>query len=221
MSKGIKFAVVGFERSGKTRLISQIKDVLVVSTDNKAFTGKVPHYRYSEYNGMDDFTATLNEKVETYIEKMGNTPKTIVIDSITHLTNNMEKYCNEKFRGFDVYKNLGKDILELNAFLESITEAGINVIFTAHTQYDPDTMTYKIHSSGSFGKNGSWLSVVDEAIYIELKGSKRIVHFKTPKFPCRTLHDELPDHIEIDKFDINKHIAMLEKSNGETEEWSL
>jgi len=221
MSKGIKFAVVGFERSGKTRLISHINDVLVVSTDNKAFTGKVPHYRYSEYNGMDDFVSTLEEKVGAYEAKMGKPPKTIVIDSITHLTNNMEKYCNEKFRGFDVYKNLGKDILELNSFLESIAESGINVVFTAHTQYDADTMTYKIHSSGSFGKNGSWLSVVDEAVYIELKGSKRIVHFKTAKFSCRTLHDELPDHIEIDKFDINEHIALLEKSNEEAEEWSL
>jgi len=223
MSKhGIKLGIVAQEASGKTTLVSQLKDALVVSTDNKAFKGKVPHYRYSTYNGLEDFINTLSEKVEAYETKYNKLPKTIVIDSITHLQNNMERWANEKFTGFNIYSALGKDILGINAFFEEdLIPAGINVVITAHTQYDPDTAKYKIHSPGSFGKNGSWSSVWDEGLFIEVKTGKRLIHFRTSKFPCRTLQSELPDNIDIKDFDINKHIELLENASSESEEWTI
>jgi len=155
---GIKLAIVALENSGKTTLVSKIKDALIVSTDNKAFKGKVPHFRYSEYNGIEDFTNTVMSKLEAYNEKFGNYPKTLVIDSVTHLQANMEKWANEKFTGFNIWSNLGKEILLVNEFLESLAEEGINIVFTAHVQFDPDTARYKIQSPGQFGKNGSTTS---------------------------------------------------------------
>ena len=223
MSKhGIKYGVIAQEASGKTTLISKLEDALVVSTDNKAFKGKVPHYRYSTYNGLEDFINTLSAKIESYEERFGNLPRTIVIDSITHLQNNMERWANEKFTGFNIWSALGKDILAINAFFEEeLIPAGINVVITAHTQYDPDTAKYKINSPGSFGKNGSWLSVLDEADFIEVKGSKRIIHHRTPKYPCRTLQEGIPDSEPIEDFDINKRIEQLEQATTESEEWSI
>ena len=221
MSKhGIKFGVIATENSGKTTLISQIKDALVVSTDNKAFKGKVAHFRYNYYDGIEDFTNTITEKIEAFNEKFGHYPSTLVIDSVTHLQSNMEKWANDKFTGFNIWSNLGKDILAINDFLEDIVAEGMNVVITAHTQYDADTAKYKIQSPGQFGKNGSWLSVLDEAIFIEVKNSKRIVHYKTMKFPCRTLQD-LPDSIDLSDFDISDHIKLLESSIEEADEWSL
>ena len=222
MANGIKFGVVATENSGKTTLISKMTDALVVSTDNKAFRGKVPHFRVSEYAGIDELLNTIGMKLEAYEEKFGKLPNTLVIDSVTHLATNMEKYWNEKATGFNVWSGLGKDILEFNAFLEDrIIPAGINVIFTSHCQYDPDTQKYKINTPGNFGKNGGWLSVTDEAIFIEIKGSKRIVHHRTMKYPCRTLQDTTPDSLDMDEFDINAHIALLESGSVESEEWSL
>ena len=159
MANGIKFGIIALENSGKTTLISKLEDALVISTDNKAFRGKVPHFRYSEYEGMEHLLGTIGEKLEAYEKKVGKLPRTFVIDSVTHLANNMEKYWNEKATGFNIWSNLGKDILEFNAFLEDrILPEGINVIFTSHCQYDPDTTKYKINAPGSFGKNGSWLN---------------------------------------------------------------
>ena len=66
---GIKLGIIAFENSGKTRIISTIEDSLVVSTDNKAFTGKVPHFRYSAYKGLDDLLETITQKIQAYIEK--------------------------------------------------------------------------------------------------------------------------------------------------------
>ena len=220
MSNGVKFGIIATENSGKTVLVSKLKDALVMSTDNKAFKGKVAHFRYNNYEGIDSFIDTCTAKLEAYKEKYEDYPRTFVIDSVTHLQNNMEKYANDKFTGFTIWSTLGKEILAINDFLEDIIANGINVIITAHTQYDPDTQKYKINSPGAFGKNGSWLSVLDEAIFIEVKANKRIVHFKTMKFPCRSLQD-LPDSMDLNDFDINKHIEVLENVAEESQEWSL
>jgi hypothetical protein len=220
---GIKYGIVAMEKSGKTTLISKLEDALVVSTDNKAFKGKIPHFRYSHYEGLDHFINTVGAKLEAYEAKYGKLPGTLVIDSVTHLANNMEKYANDKFTGFTIFSNLGKDVMGLNAFLEdAIIPEGINVIFTSHCQWDVDSNSFKIAAPGNFGKNGSWLSVTDEASFIELKGNKRIIHHSTMKFPCRTLHaTEIPESQDLEEFDINKHIAMLSNSLEEAEEWTI
>jgi GTPase SAR1 family protein len=159
MAHGIKLGVVALENSGKTTLISNIKDALVVSTDNKAFTGKIPHFRYSEYFGLEDLLGTIGSKIELNQEKYGKLPRTLVVDSVTHLANNMEKYWNEKATGFAIWAGLGKDILAFNAFLEdTVIPSGINVVFTSHCQFDKDTAKYQISAPGNFGKNGSWLN---------------------------------------------------------------
>ena len=62
----VKLVVAGYEASGKTTLISQINNALVMSSDNKAFTAKVPHFRYTEYTGLADITNTLETKMEAY-----------------------------------------------------------------------------------------------------------------------------------------------------------
>lgn len=217
-----KLLVCGFENTGKTTLISQLKDALVVSTDNKVFRGKVPHFRYSTYNGIHDFIDTLNSKIEAYNAKYGEFPKTVVIDSITHLNNAMEEWASEKFTGFKIYENLGKEILAINRYFEDVLIANnVNVVITAHTQYDPDTGKYKIHSSGSFGKQGSWLSVVDNAIFIEAKSGKRIIHHSTMKFPCRTLLPDMPEHQPIEEYDINAHLDALAHLSAESKDFEI
>jgi len=221
MSNGIKLGIFALENSGKTTIISNIKDALVVSTDNKAFTGKVAHYRYAKYEGLEHFIDTLHEKVEKYQERYGKLPRTIVIDSITHLTNSIDKYCNDKYTGFNVYSNLSKDILALNAFFEEeIIPAGINIVMTGHVLYDADTAKFRIPCSGSFGKTGAWLSVLDNAAYIEVKGNKRTIHHKTSKFPCRSILD-IEESQDVSTYDINEHIEMLEALNTDSEEFVL
>lgn len=219
---GIKLGIIALENSGKTTTISSIKDALVVSTDNKAFTGKVPHFRYSTYEGLDELLGTISSKVEAYQEKFNKLPRTLVIDSVTHLAVNMEKYWNEKATGFNVWSGLGKDITAFNAYLEDVIIAnGINVVFTSHCQFDKDTARYQISAAGQFGKNGSWLSVTDNAVFLEVKGGKRTVHHTNPKFPCRSNLSEIPESQSIEDYDINAHISALESSVEESDSWTL
>jgi hypothetical protein len=41
------------------------------------------------------------------------------------------------------------------------------------------------------------------------------------KFPCRTLHDELPDSQPLEDFDLNEYIGLLESSSEESDEWAI
>lgn len=222
MPNGIKLGVIALENSGKTKLISGLKDALVVSTDNKAFTGKVPHFRYSTYNGLDDLLGTINDKIEAYAEKYKKLPRTLVVDSVTHLASAMEKYMNDKYTGFNIWSNLGKDILAFNSYLEdTIIPEGINVVFTSHCQFDKDTSKYAIAAPGSFGKNGSWLSVTDNAVFLEVKGTKRTVHHTNSKFPCRSNIIGIAESVDVSDYDINEHIKLLEDNVSESEEFVL
>ena len=220
--EGIKLLITGQENSGKTTLVSSIKDGLVMSTDNKAFRGKVPHFRYTVYNCLEDLIDTVSSKLEAYETKFKHLPKTFVIDSVTHLQNAIIKYNNDKYTGFNVWSGINRDILAFNFFIEDeLIPAGINIVLTAHTTYDTDNAKFKVESPGNFGKTGSWLSIVDEAIYLETKGNKRILHYSTMKFPCRTLQAELPESINVNDFNINDHIKLLESSIQESGEWSI
>lgn len=218
---GIKLAVIAKEAVGKTTVISGLEKALVVSTDNKAFSGKVAHFRVSEYNGLPLLIETIVKKVGAYQEKYKELPKTIVIDSVTHLANNMERWASDKFTGFAIYSNLGKDILAFNHFLETqILPAGMNVVLTSHCQLNTDTGRYEIAAPGAFGKNGSWLSVVDNSIFIEIKGTKRVVHTNSMKFPARSNID-MPESIPMEEYNINDHIALIEAAKMESEQYSI
>jgi hypothetical protein len=219
--KGIKLLVVAKEAVGKTTLISKIKNSLVAATDNKAFAGKVPHFRVGDYQGLTHLIDTINTKVGVYKEKYGELPKTITIDSVTHLANNIERYCNKKYTGYNVYANFGKDVLEFNHYLETtILPTGINVVLTSHCQYNQDTGRWEIAAPGNFGKNGSWLSVVGNSIFIEIKANKRIVHTNSMKFPARTDID-MPESTPLEDYDINEHLQKLHDSSVESAEFLL
>jgi len=222
MAQGIKLLIVAKEATGKTTLISTIKDGLVASTDNKAFSGKVPHYRYSSYNGIQDFIDTNNTKISAYQEKYGQLPGTMVIDSVTHFQIAMERWANDKFTGFNIWSSLGKEILTFNAYLEDVLLAnGINVVLTAHCNYDSETARYEISSPGNFGKQGSWLSVTDNSVFLEIKNGKRIVHHTSTKFPCRSNLAGIPESQSIEEYDLNKHIELLASMKTESEEFVL
>jgi hypothetical protein len=219
---GIKFLIVGKEAMGKTHLAGQIKDSLLVATDNKAFQGNVPHFRYAEYNGLDDFIETLEEKIGLYEEKYGKLPKTITIDRVTHLANAMEKYANDKFTGFNVWSNLGKDINNLNNYFETILiPNGFNVVLTAHCVWNADIARYEIPAHGNFAKNGSWLSVTDNSIFLDAKGNKRIVYLNSIKVPARTTLKDLPEVKNAEEYDINEHIKELTKHVKNTDKFIL
>jgi len=218
----IKLLISGFENTGKSTTASKISNAMVVNFDRKEYGFAVPHMNITEYNGIDGLIDTINEKLGVYQEKVGKLPETIVLDTVTQFYSTMQAYNDNNFKGFDIHKNNNRDTLNLNAYIEDVLIAnGINVVIVAHTIFDADTARHIIPATGQFGKAGSWMSVVNEAIFIEKKSGKFIIHQRSMKHPCRTTLDGLEDAVESDKYDINDHIAKLTASKVEAQEFVL
>lgn len=218
----IKLLISGFENTGKSTTASKIKDALVINFDRKTYGFAVPHMNVTAYTGIDELIESINEKIGVYQERFGKLPATVVMDTVTQFYSTMQAYNDNNFKGFDVHKNNNRDTLNLNAYIEDgLIANGVNVVIVAHTVFDADTARHIIPATGQFGKAGSWLSVTNEAIFIEKKSGKFVIHQRSMKLPCRTTIESLEDSIDSDKYDINEHIAKLSASKLEAESFIL
>lgn len=222
MSKAIKFLVSGYESSGKSTLTSKVKDALVINFDKKEYDFPIPHANFKEYKGVDSVINFINEKISAYKEAKGEFPKVLILDTITQLYTAMVSYNASKYTGYSIHSQNNIDTLDLNDYIENILiPNGVSVIIVAHTLADSDTGRHYIHAQGQFSKSGSWLSVVNEAIFIEKLSNKLIIYFKSFKYPARTTMADLPEKIEIEKYDINEHIAKLTSNKDEASKYEI
>lgn len=222
MSHAVKLLVSAFESSGKSTITSQLDNALVFNFDKKEYGFKVPHVNVKSYEGIDDLIALISEKLEAYNEKFGDYPDTVVFDTVTQLYSAMQKYNGIKYKGFDEHKANNVDTLAFNGFVEdSLIPSGINVVIVAHTVYDEATSRHIIPASGAFAKAGSWLSVVNEAVFIEKKSNKLIVHTSGLKYPARSTLADLPTNIPIEEYTLQDHLNLLVATKVEAEDFQL
>lgn len=218
----IKLLISGFENTGKSTTAAKIDDALVINFDRKEYGFPVPHMNVTAYSGIDNLIDTINEKLGVYQERMGKLPKTIVFDTVTQFYSTMQAFNDNNYKGFDVHKNNNRDTLNLNGYIEDVLIANnVNVIIVAHTVFDVETARHVIPATGQFGKAGSWMSVVNDAVFIEKKSGKFIIHQKSMKFPCRTTLADIEESVDGDKYSINEHIAKLTASKIEAKEFIL
>lgn len=222
MSKAIKFLVSGYEASGKSSLTSTIKEALVINCDKKEYSFNIPHSNLKEYKGMDNLIDFINSKVVSYKELKGNYPKVIVIDTVTQLYSAMTLYNSTKYTGFNIHTQNNKDTLDFNDYIENILlPNGVSVVIVAHTIVDPDTNRHIIPSQGNFFKAGSWLSIVNDSIFIDKSSNKIAIYTNSTKYPARTTLKDIKEKIILDDYDINKHLQQLLDKKEEALEYTL
>lgn len=218
----VKLLVSAESNSGKTTLTKSLKDALVVSYDGKKYPYPIPHILVEPFDSVTSLITTINEKIVTYKEKLGEYPKTIVFDSTSKIFDTMLDNCNTKFTGFTVYSNLNKEIHEFTDYIQNtLIASDMNVVLISHAIYDPDTTKYNLVGKGDFQKRGNFLAEVDEAIFIETKSNKRILHFRSTKFPARTLQTDLPDSLPVEEFNLQKHIENLSANQTAVDDFAL
>lgn len=218
----VKLLISGEANTGKTTLTRNLKNSLVISHDGKRYPFPVPHVTVPSFNTVDELLNMTIEKIEAYNEKFNEYPTTIVFDSVSKIFDTMYAYCNEKHTGFKIYSELNKEILAFTAFIEnSLIASGINVVLISHAIYDSDTAKYSLVGKGDFAKRGGFLAEVDEAIFVDIKNNKRILHFRSAKLPARSLHTDLPESTPADDFNIQAHIDMLAGTANLVDEYQL
>lgn len=222
MSKAVKFLVSAFESCGKSTLTSQIDNALIINLDHKEYGFKTVHANIPNYEGMQELIEEINDKIEAYNEKKGEYPETVVIDTVTQMYSAIQKYNLSRFSGYDVHTNNNRDTLNFNGYIEGTLIANdINVVIVAHCMFDSDSGRFIIPASGQFARAGSWMSIVNDSIYIEKKPNRLVVHQNSLKFPCRTTQKGLKDSVAIEDFDINSYLKNLKESKVESTEWVL
>lgn len=98
---------------------------------------------------------------------------------------------------------------------------GVNVVLISHALYDADTNKYNLVGKGSFSKIGGFLSTVDEGVFIETKNDKRTVHFRSTKFPARTLQEDFPDSVLMKDFNLSAVIDHIANNSTAVSEYAL
>lgn len=220
MSK-VKLLVSSLPAIGKTTLIEGMEKTLVIARDGKKFPFEMPHVNVPDFTAVDQFIDLVVEKVEAYEERMGEPPETIVIDSISKMLLDIEGYVLQQIKSFP-YGKVNTEIKTLVDFIEGDMAENFNIVLISHALYSEENSGYSlVNAGGSYGKKGGMLSEVNESIFLELKGKKRIVHFRNPKMIARTLVSDLPDSLPVEEFSLQKHIEMLSKQQSSAAEWSL
>jgi len=218
----VKLLISAEANSGKTTLTRDLEDSLVISHDGKRYPFPVPHVLVPTFDTAQGLIELVTEKIGAYKEKFGHYPATIVFDSVSKIFDTMFSNCNEKFKNFTIYSELDKEITAFTAFIEnSLVASDMNVILISHALYDAETAKYSLVGKGSFAKRGGFLAEVDEAIFVELKNNKRLLHFRSSKLPARSLHPDVQDMCAVEEFNLQEHIKLLSGSSDEVDEFAL
>ena len=217
----VKLLVSSLPAIGKTTLLQTLKDVLVVARDGKTYPFPQAHVNVPDFESVDTLIDLTVEKVEAYEAKIGTMPKTIAFDSTSKILLDIEGYVLEQVKSYP-YGKVNTEIKKFVDFIERDVVPNFNVVLVSHALYNEDINGYSlVNAGGSYGKKGGLLSEVDEAIFLELKGKNRIVHFRNSRMCSRTTVAELPDTMPVEEFNLQEHIEMLRGKQGEAEEWRL
>ena len=217
-----KILISAEANAGKTTLTKDLEKSLIISHDGKRYPFKVPHVLVPAFDNVSELLELVTEKIEAYNTKFGYYPSTIVFDSVSKIFDTIHTSCNEKYKNYTIYSEMDKEINAFTAFIEnSLIASEINVVLISHALYDAESAKYSLVGKGSFSKRGGFLAEVDEAIFVEIKNNKRILHLRSTKLPARSLQEDLPDSINIEDFNLQKHIELVEGNANQVDDFQL
>jgi len=217
----IKLLVSSLPNIGKTTLLKTLTDTLVIARDGKKYPFEQPHVNVPDFTSAKEFISIIEDAVEKYENKMGCLPKTVAFDSISKILLDIEGYVLEQVKAFP-YGKVNTEIKQVVDFIERDMTPVFNIVLVSHAMYSEDISGYNlVNAGGSYGKKGGMLSEVDEAIFVELKSKKRIIHFRNSKMVSRTTMEDLPETMAIEEFNLQTHIELLMQKQSKAEKWSL
>lgn len=220
---GVKLLIAGLPNVGKSTLIKDLdpSNTLLISRDGKKSPLKLPKKTIEDFTDADDLIAQMIAAIQSYIEKTGKNPGTIVIDSISKIFLDIESRILAKVKAFP-YGVINIEIAKVMEFLEHQIAPMCNLVMISHAQLNTDTSSYElVNAGGSWGKKGGAISEVENAIFIELKGSKRVIHHKNHKMLSRSLIDALPDVQPAEEFNLQTYLDLVSSEIDDSEAYEL
>jgi len=216
-----KILISGLPNTGKTSLLRTLKDVLVIADDGKQYPFPQPHRNVEAVNTAAEFINIVEESLTSYEEKYGQMPATIAIDSISKVLLDIETHYISTISSFP-YGQIGKDIMQIMAYIENdLVKNGCNVVFVSHAMKDEDGYFKLVTAGGSSGKRGGVIADVDNAIYVDVRGKKRVIWHKNPQLLARSLDNDLPESELVADFNLQSYLERLIANEGAVDEWAI
>ena len=220
-----KILIAGQPNTGKTTLLKDLDPTttLVISRDGKKFPYPIPHKHIKVFVDAEDLIAQIGQAIVGFKEKFGQPPTTVVLDSISKVLLDIEARILAKVKSFP-YGVINTEITKVTDFLENQIAGNCNLIMVSHTLFDQDTNTYQlVNAGGSWGKKGGMLSEVDNSIFIEIKGKKRIIHHRSPQLAARSTLTEadLPDSQPIEDYNLQTHVNALVELSEQVDDFEI
>lgn len=224
----IKVLISGLENVGKTTLLKDLppEDTFVIAVDEKEFKLPLPHANIYSFSSMAEFingsdpidephVDGVYDKLSKYKERNGKLPKYLVVDTVSRANMNAYDNLNAALSdNFKLYAALDREVTEFRKMLATLNQNGVGLILISHATYDEKVQKFMLTGSGKFAKNGGFTSTVDDAIYVERKGKKRTIHIRNHEL-ARTLHDDLPDSVPSEEFNLYNYIQELESKQAD------
>ena len=215
-----KLLISGLANTGKTSLLQTLENVLVIANDGKKYPFKQPHVNVEEIHTSKDFIDTVSSALDRYDQKFGHYPEILVIDSISKTLLDIEAYHLATIASFP-YGPIGKEISAMMHYIENdLVKQGCHVIFVSHAFKD-DSELALVNAGGSWGKKGGVLSEVDDAIYVDIKGKKRMIHTKNNRLLSRSLDESIPESIPVEEFSLKDYMDSIVARETDTDEWAI
>ena len=203
-----------------------MQDTLVIANDNKEFPFKLPHVNVSGFLTAEDFKDWVEEAISRYTEHFGKLPKYLIFDTISKVWLDIESHYARTATGFNVYSGINKDVPTIRNYIENEIIAGtedregISVIFISHSEENADGTLSLVRCGGNSLKDGGIISDVDYAIYLEVKGKKRIVRHRGNHL-SRCLIDSIDDVQNVSDFNLQEYLDLIHEHKNEAESFDL
>lgn len=214
-----KILIAGLPNTGKTTVLQSLENVLVIARDGKKYPFPQAHVNVPDFVTAQELIDLIIEKINAYEEKLGKLPDTIVIDSLSKIVLDIEGNILARVKSFP-YGEVNKEIKQVVDFIERDLAATFNIIVVSHALTDEEEGYKLVNAGGSWGKKGGFLSEVDQSIFIEVKGTKRKVHFRNHRLARTTLAD-LPDNLPLEEFSLKKHLDLLRSTQQDVEKFEI
>ena len=234
--KATKLLINGEAGTGKSTLLKDLKDAFVISRDGKDFPFRIPHTTFRYFDGMTKMIEGYDEvqevtdakgktsmqtvhvdgiidKLEKYKEKNGKYPTTIVIDSVSKLTNDIIEKGSTDFKNFDIHNYVKSDLGLLNKFIHEYLELKCdNMILINHIYKKEDE--YVTTGQGNFKDKGGFYSEVSNSITLINKSEKsREVITRGKRYQARTTLANVPDRIPVAYINHETDIAEVDENS--------
>ena len=219
----VKLLISGLPNVGKSTLVKDLdpSKTLLLSRDGKKSPLKLPKKTIEDFTDVEDLINQMIAAIQSYIDKTGNNPETIVIDSISKIFLDIEAKILSKVKSFP-YGVINVEISAFMNFLEHQIAPICNLVMISHAQFNTETNAYElVNAGGSWGKKGGAISEVENAVFIELKSSKRTIHHKNQKMLSRSLIDALPESQPADEFNLQTYLDLVGKEIDESDAYEL